>query len=295
MAALLAAWAAVAGAGPARAHGGPCARGACPAAAPAPARRSLTLLVVGDSLGEDLEYGLADILPPADRVHLVEAAVGSSGLDEPQYYDWPVHLALDLVRDRPDVVVVLIGANDTLSFYQDGRYAAFGGALWRRDYGGRVARMMAEATGAKARVLWVGLPVMAPWSVLANRNIETLNALYAAQARAHCGVSYLSTWRLFQGPRGGFTPALRAPDGQILTVRDPDGVHIAPAAGDELVATAVLAALDRTWGFHLCPAGGDPWRRLAAAACRIGARSRGTLAAGRGGRGRAGSGGRKRA
>jgi hypothetical protein len=232
------------------------------------AARPLTLLVIGDSLGEDLESGLAAILSPVAHVRLVEAAVGSSGLDEPQYYDWPAHLANALARDRPSVVVVLLGANDTLSFYQGGRYAAFGSALWRRDYGGRVARLLREARRARARVLWVGLPVMASWSVLANANVERLNALYAAQARHVCGATYLSTWGLFQAPGGGFATELRSPGGAELTVRDPDGVHIAPMAGDELVATAVLAALDRRDGLHLCPTVDDPWRRLAAGACR---------------------------
>ena len=49
------------------------------------AARPLTILDVGDSLGEDLGLGLGYTLGTNPLVHLVQAGYGSSGIDRPDY------------------------------------------------------------------------------------------------------------------------------------------------------------------------------------------------------------------
>jgi len=117
------------------------------------------VLEVGDSLGIDLGWGLSDELP-GSRHRLVVAAVGDTGLAEPSYYDWPAQLIVDLRLYHPATVVVFLGANDVESFYSNNRFLPFGSPGWAAYYGGRVAKMMDEAVGAGAKVLWVGMPPM---------------------------------------------------------------------------------------------------------------------------------------
>gem|GEM_PF-4150521 len=104
----------------------------------------LRILVIGDSLGEDLQDELHDILGSTSNVILFEAAVTSSGLVDPAYYNWPSQLAKDLAKDRPQIVLVLLGGNDSRSFDQNGVDVGFGSKLWMRDYGGRVEAILAE-------------------------------------------------------------------------------------------------------------------------------------------------------
>ena len=231
------------------------------------AQKPLTILVVGDSLGEDLGMGLRDLIGAQPDVRLYTEAVGSTGLVDTAYYDWPEALRGELVRYHPELVVALFGGNDALSFDQAGRYVAFGSALWRADYGGRVAAMLRESRQAGARVVWVGLPMMAPDSVLSNGSMEELNAVYAAEAAANRGVAFVSTWNLFTTPQGQYAEDLRDSAGQLEVVRDPDGVHIAPSAGTDLIATAVLAGVDAAEGIRLCPRTLGMWRGLLPKEC----------------------------
>lgn len=211
------------------------------------AGRPLTILVIGDSLGEDLGYGLKDLLGSLPQVRLVLKAVGSTGLANAAYYNWPKALAEELQQYRPNVVVTLLGGNDAVGFMEGATPVAFGSRRWQQAYGQRVATLMQEATSVGAQMIWVGLPIMSPASVLPNPSMKRLNAVYTAEAIIHPEVHYVSTWALFEGPQGGYTDVLKASNGQWRVIRDPDGVHIAPPAGNDLIASAVLQTLDTWW------------------------------------------------
>ncbi len=213
-------------------------------------------------------YGFQDILGSTAHIHLVLDSVGSTGLANVAYYNWPATLARELKQTHPQVMVILIGGNDAVGFDQGNQPVFFGTRLWQKDYSLRVAKMMREATQSGARVFWVGLPIMAKNSVLSNRSMQALNHIYAAQAHIHPGVTYVSSWKLYQNASGQFTEYLKDPDGMTTIVRDTDGVHIAPPAGQELVASAVLGAIDRVDGLHICAQTNDYWPEFNPPSCR---------------------------
>ncbi len=211
------------------------------------AAHPITILEVGDSLGQDLGIGLSALLAANRTVRLFPDAVGSTGLAAVWYYDWPVRLAADIARYRPQLVIVMLGGNDAQSFDVGPEYVGFGTPLWRRVYGERVATMMREATSAGAHVLWVGMPIMSPSSVLSNASMQLENSVYASEAHQHRGVQFMSTWRLFASPAGQYTEYLPGAKGQLVQVRDPDGVHIDIPGGTDLIAAAVLKELNHLW------------------------------------------------
>jgi hypothetical protein len=228
----------------------------------------LKILVIGDSLGEDLEYGLMDITGTHSNVEVIGRAVGSSGLLNTNFYNWPRALNEELAQYHPALVMVMMGTNDAWSFYQDNQYVQFGSALWRRDYGARVVQIINEARHAGARVIWVGLPVMGPNADVPNTSVATLNNLFAEEARLHPQVdTFISTWSLFRNAQGQFTEYLTDSEGMTVVVRDPDELHIAPPAGDELIASYVLATLGRLEHISLCLSGSDLWTQYHLARC----------------------------
>ncbi len=231
------------------------------------AKHILTVLSVGDSLGEDLGYGLQDIVGSDPYIHLVLDAVGSTGLANVAYYNWPAVLESELQRYRPQIMVIIVGGNDAVGFYQNGSPVEFGTPLWRRDYALRVSDMISEAEKIKCKVFWVGLPIMSDSSVLPNSSIQLLNSVYAAEAKLHPGVVYVPSWNLFKGPGGNFTQYLKNPSGELLSVRDSDGVHIAPPAGQELIASYVLERINEVEHLHICPAAGNYWPQFNVTGC----------------------------
>ena len=65
---------------------------------PPSAQHPLTMLVIGDSLGEDLGMGLRDLIGAKPAIRLYTEAVGSTGLVNTAYYNWPLQLEAELGR-----------------------------------------------------------------------------------------------------------------------------------------------------------------------------------------------------
>lgn len=214
-------------------------------------KHPLTVLEIGDSLGQDLGMGLAAELGDNHNVRLIAKSVGDTGLSNVHYFNWPATLEHDLERFHPQAVTVMLGGNDLQSFLSNGIVVLPGTAPWAAAYAKRVSNLMAEATASGAHVLWVGLPIMGPYSGLNNGDVHLENWIYSRDARAHPGVSFASTWRLFSTTQGQYSQYLPGPGGQLETVRDTDGVHIAPDAGTERLASFVIGRMERDWHIHL--------------------------------------------
>lgn len=213
----------------------------------------VTVLEIGDSLGEDLGFGLAYELANDRRVHLFPDAVGDTGLANEPYYNWFNHLRSDLAATHPQVVVIFLGANDTQGFSTGSSVVSFPSSAWDRAYSRRVGQLMTEATSAGAKVIWVGMPVMkgASDSLLAS-NLSTMNSIYETQAAKHPGVTFMSSMSIFATPSGQFTATSPGPNGTTYDLRAPDGVHLAND-GEDLLAAAVIREMDRLYGLHLKP------------------------------------------
>ncbi|MGA3215635.1 MAG: DUF459 domain-containing protein [Acidimicrobiales bacterium] len=213
------------------------------------AAKPITILDVGDSLGEDLGLGLGYTLGTNALAHVVQAAYGDSGLARPDFYNWPAHLKADLNKYHPQVVTILIGGNDAQNFEVGSGPVVFGTAQWRTVYTARVDLMMSETLKAGAKMVWVGLPIME--NPVFGAAMQTLNAIYKAQAALHPGVEYLPTWALFSNSEGQYTADLTNSSGQTVVARDPDGVHIAPPGGCDIVAGAAIKDIEKIWHIHL--------------------------------------------
>jgi hypothetical protein len=206
------------------------------------------VLEIGDSLGIDLGDQLRSLLDAEGTVRTVVAAQGDSGLSNISYYDWPVHLATLLAVDRPQVVVVFVGANDDQGLSLDDAGAVPGTPAWVAGYAGRVDAIASEATNAGARVVWVGMPPMASPDLSAAMLLE--DAIYQRATATLPGAIYVPSIPVLGNPSGLYEATGVDVAGQHVTLRTPDGVHLTPA-GARLLAHTVIDAVDKRWHLSL--------------------------------------------
>ncbi len=208
----------------------------------------LTVLDIGDSIGDDLGFGLGDLFSGDHSVHLVQDAVVDTGLVQEGYYNWPGHLQQELDRSRPGAVIIMMGANDDQNIAVNGQVYTPLSKGWVTAYTARVDLLMEESLAAGAHVVWVGLPPMGGGNIT-NTFARGVNAIFAAQAKAHAGVTYFSSWNVLGGPKGQFELYLKI-NGQEVPVRATDGVHLDPAGWD-LLADSLTKPMQQAWGVNL--------------------------------------------
>jgi hypothetical protein len=204
------------------------------------AANPLRVLIVGDSIGTDLGDALQ---PDLANTGVVSAALDgrvSTGLTRPDYFNWPAELTADLKSQNPQVVVVMIGANDAQDFLgpPDVPYTS---TQWNTLYSQRVAQFMQIAGSTGATVVWVGMPPMQNPGL--NAQMSDVNAVVQQQAvKANPPVVYLSTDHTLGTAQGGYTPFVTNGAGQVVNVRTPDGTHVTPGGG-QVLSQQVIAEL----------------------------------------------------
>jgi hypothetical protein len=221
--------------------------GLAPLAAPTQSA-PLRLLVVGDSLGIDFGQPLVNDLAATDVVSAVLDGHIDTGLSRPDYFNWQTELQHDLVQYQPQAVVVFIGANDPQSFVDGSTSLSYGTPAWNAAYAKRVGDFMTAATGAGARVLWIGMPPMADPTL--NAKMENLNSIDQGQATAHPGVTYFASWSVLANAQGQYSAFLPDASGNEVEVRDPDGTHITEP-GAQRLSQAAITFMGHEWGINL--------------------------------------------
>jgi hypothetical protein len=208
----------------------------------------LRVLVLGDSLGIDMGGPLQNDLANTGVVQATLDARESTGLTRPDYFNWPAELSSDLPKARPQVVVVMIGANDPQDF-PGPPDVPFTSPQWNVLYAQRVSAFMRLAQSDGATVIWVGMPPMQNPQLSAKMSdIDAVDQQQAALTKPP--VHYLSTWTLLGTAQGTYTPFITNGAGQVVNVRTPDGIHLTPAGG-EVISQTVLNYLRGPLHFDL--------------------------------------------
>jgi lysophospholipase L1-like esterase len=208
---------------------------------PAPRRPLHTLLVTGDSMSMPLDADLARLLAPRGVKVIRDPHLGT-GISKPFVVDWGELSRQQVRKDRPDAVVVFIGANEGFPLPGPGkRQIQCCGAGWAAIYAGR-ARAMADTyrRGGAARVYWITLPL--PREAARQAISRTVNAaIDVAVEPWRSQVRVIDTVPTFT-PHG-YRDAMPV-GGRNTIVRQPDGIHL-NNAGAALLAGIVLARVDR--------------------------------------------------
>ena len=199
----------------------------------------LELYVGGDSISRDLGEGLARVTP-ANLVIVDLDPRPATGLSRPDFFDWSQHLAGVLTESRPDVIVVLFGANDFQNVEHEGRILDRFGDEWLDLYRERVDRIMILVSQPGTQTIWVGQPPVRETRL--SGGLERMNTVYAEVAALHPQVTYLDTWALFSDAGGRYVDEI---DG--VRLRREDGVHLTVEGGNRL-AEAVWDVIAPAWG-----------------------------------------------
>lgn len=198
------------------------------------------VLMIGDSmmrlLGPEMEKALTR------KVGVSSSSFSSigSGLARTDAFDWPKKVSELMVDKKPLVVVVTLGANDHQVL------GTAGGARipvdtpeWNKEYSRRLGQIMdiLIRSGAK-KVIWLGLPDMKdPVHAVYAKDV---NELVRVEASTRPQVTIFDTAPVLSRTPGKYKAYVMGASGDIITVRNQDGIHVSPDGAKRLAEAISL-------------------------------------------------------
>jgi hypothetical protein len=200
-----------------------------------------SVLLVGDSLAHGLAMAMERDLKAREGVTFSYLAKVSSGLTSPNVLNWEKTARMLIEKETPDLVLIMMGVNDANNHIRDGKQLhQVGTAEWAEAYEGKIESFLRVVSAGRARVCWIGVPVVREeW--LQNRVLmANLAARKACGKVANC--YFIDTVEALCDEHQKYTNYLREPNGSNVRIRAKDGIHFS-MAGSSLLSRHVLSKL----------------------------------------------------
>jgi hypothetical protein len=195
------------------------------------AENAKRVMVVGDFMAGALAKGLNAAYEQNANVVTIDASNGSSGLVRNDFYDWPTAIPGLVAEQKPDVIVVLIGANDRQEISSSSGSFDPGTEEWRAAYAGRVSAFADALATTEKPVLWAGLPPVRQTAMA--RDYSAFNGI-VREALEDKGLRFIETWNGFADEEGQFVAVGPDVGGQSVQLRTDDGLNFTRAGQRKL-------------------------------------------------------------
>jgi uncharacterized protein len=200
----------------------------------------IEVFVTGDSQAEFIGQLLTDALPD-DLFDVEIAARNSTGLTNPEFFNWEINAQQEMAARAPDAVVMVIGGNDGFNVLVGDQLYGWGDPEWQTEYARRAAVVMRALGAGERPVYWVPPPTARDDEQ--NAIYETQNGAVEEAAAAVPGARYVDIFNTIND--GEYSDELTI-DGDRVLARQPDGIHFT-REGAEIPVRLILRAMARDY------------------------------------------------
>jgi len=186
------------------------------------------ILVIGDFIAAHLADGLRDLYADNPDLVVIKQVEAASGLVRDDYYNWSATIDEIVTAQNPDIILIVLGANDRQTLRLEGQTIDYGNEDWGSHYRLRVARLadqlvpQADSRSNSPFWAWFGLPPFQKLSL--NEVALALNGIYEEEilkAEGH----FIDIWSGFVDDKGNYSASGYDVNGQIARLRNADGIN----------------------------------------------------------------------
>lgn len=205
----------------------------------------LRLWVGGDSLAGAFGPALGDLVGATGVAKTTVDYKVSSGLWGSDFRDWPSRATEQMAASNPEVVVFMIGTNDTPAVNKVDNDND-GTPDWQVEYRAKINEMMTTFVGPNKRtVYWLGPPTLGTESM--DDGARALSDIMRDEAAKFApNVVFVDTYKLFSVESGEYSRVILDENGEEITARIGDGVHLS-ADGAAYLGRTLFALVDAQW------------------------------------------------
>lgn len=189
---------------------------------PFPENDTYRIQLIGDWWVEGMIEGLAEGLGDDTRVQLNRKHRAVNSVYKPDFEE-DMRLLDDMIgRERPHVVVIMLGIADRVSVrLPNGRRAAIGSDEWRAEYTRRIDRLIRAVRKPNVAVYWVSQPKLRREE--ADEDAQKMNEIVRERTYLN-GFKYIDVHAAFSDEAGNFNAYGPDLTGKMRLLRDPEGV-----------------------------------------------------------------------
>jgi hypothetical protein len=186
------------------------------------------VLIVGDSIMMTVGPVIKDTVANKMSGSAVVKAKLATGLARPDVFDWNNEIKGVVSKSKFDLIVMMLGTNDSQDFAENGKIFNYGSTEWVEIYNKRLLNVMQTACVGAKKVIWLGLPPMK--SVNFDRKAHRINSWTKKQALSSGCVDFVSTNHMLGDDEGKFASYLKVGD-HLEKIRTTDGIHVTKKGG----------------------------------------------------------------
>ncbi len=184
------------------------------------------IMVVGDFVADGIAWGLDQSFATEPKIAVLDDANTNSGLVRDDFYDWNAELPKLLNSEKPDIVVVALGANDRQQLKIANTRVPPHTDTWEQTYTQRIKSLTDTLKVYGRPFFWVGAPPMRLSA--ASRDMTYLNAFFDS-AVSEAGGYFVDIWNGFTADDGSYISSGPDVDGQLRALRAGDGINFTRA------------------------------------------------------------------
>jgi hypothetical protein len=189
------------------------------------------ILVIGDFLADGLNWGMQQAYSENPNVLFIDKSSGLSGLVRDDVFDWPGEIAGLIDETDPVAVIVAIGMNDRQMMRLPGQRVDKLSDPWKKEYEARIDRLITAIRERNLPLIWLGLPPVG--SSRMNKDYLVFNEIFRTRVEA-AGGEFVDVWDGFTNAEGAFISAGPDINGQIVRLRNSDGINMTNAGKRKL-------------------------------------------------------------
>ena len=205
------------------------------------APEKLSILVVGDSLGNGVYSGLYRLARTDPKLSVNKISKVGSGLTSFSISRWERQLPGLIAKYQPNVAVVVTGGNDPqpLLLRKGKKRFAFKSDDWLRFYRQRIDTLIESLAQRGINTFWVGMPIMRKAEY--DRDIQYITQVIRDQVLDHNAV-FIPLRDLTADEKGKYNAFGKDLSGRMRRLRANDGKHFTPD-GYDLLSNHILRVI----------------------------------------------------
>ncbi|MCZ2158018.1 DUF459 domain-containing protein [Bartonella sp. 220] len=180
------------------------------------------ILVLGDFVASAVAEALKEFFTDKSNIIIINNTIPDSGLVRTDHTPWKNNISEIIEKNKPDVIIMVIGANDNQSIITPQGIFSTNEPEWLNNYKQRIIEIAESLHTSRKPWIWMGQPIFKNENL--TQKMKIFNELYKREIEG-VGGYFIDIWDGFTNEQGQFSFSGYDINGKITRLRTNDGIN----------------------------------------------------------------------